>query len=47
MMGRGVGIHEQKKIPGIHIEPEKEIVLSMVYNERAEDILHSIDTECD
>ncbi len=47
MMGRGVGVHEQKKILGIPIEPEKEIVLSMVYNERAEAILHSIDMECD
>jgi nitrogen regulatory protein PII len=30
VFGRGVGIHEKQKIMGICIEPEKEIVLSVV-----------------
>lgn len=42
MLGRGVGVHEKKKIMGIAIEPEKEIVLSVTYPDRNEAILKEI-----
>jgi nitrogen regulatory protein P-II 1 len=47
LMGRGVGVHEQQKILGIPIEPEKDIVLSVVYPDRAEAILQEIVHCCD
>lgn len=47
MMGRGVGVHEQKKILGIPIEPEKEIVFSMIYSNNTESILQGICRECE
>lgn len=40
--GRGAGIHEQEKIFGMSIEPEKEIVLTLVRSERADAILDEI-----
>lgn len=40
--GRGAGIHEQEKIFGLSIEPEKEIVLTLVRSERADAILDEI-----
>lgn len=40
--GRGVGVHERQKIMGIAIEPEKEIVLSMVSRHNAEAVLAEI-----
>ncbi|MFO8010112.1 MAG: P-II family nitrogen regulator [Dehalococcoidia bacterium] len=42
MYGRGVGIHEKRKIMGIPIEPEKEIILSIAYEGRVEAILEGI-----
>ncbi|HEU4625191.1 MAG TPA: P-II family nitrogen regulator [Steroidobacteraceae bacterium] len=42
MFGRGAGIHEQEKIFGMSIEPEKEIVLTMVYADQVDDILDEI-----
>ncbi|HVY82140.1 MAG TPA: P-II family nitrogen regulator [Steroidobacteraceae bacterium] len=42
MFGRGAGIHEQEKIFGLSIEPEKEIVLTMVYAEQVDNILDEI-----
>jgi len=42
VFGRGVGIHEQQKIMGICIEPEKEIVFTVVPRDRAESILQVI-----
>jgi nitrogen regulatory protein P-II 1 len=42
MLGRGVGIHEQDKILGIPIEPEKEIVLSLTYPDKREAVLEAI-----
>jgi nitrogen regulatory protein PII len=48
LMGRGVGIHEkQQSILGIPIEPEKEIVLSMTYPDKTEQILKEIVKSCD
>lgn len=42
LVGRGAGIHEQEKIFGMSIEPEKEIVLTLVPTERVPPILDSI-----
>jgi nitrogen regulatory protein PII len=42
MVGRGLGIHEQRKILGILIEPEREIVLSLTYPDKKEAILAAI-----
>ncbi len=47
LMGRGVGVHEQQKILGIPIEPEKDIVLSVVYPDKSEAILQEIVQCCD
>lgn len=40
--GRGTGIHEQKKILGIPIEPEKEIVITLIEKEKTDAILEAI-----
>ena len=40
--GRGIGVNEHEKILGIAIEPEKEIVLTVVYTEEADAILQEI-----
>jgi len=42
VFGRGVGIHEKKKIMGIPVEPEKEIVLTVTPPDKADDILNEI-----
>ena len=42
LFGRGTGIHEQQKILGISIEPEKEIVLTLTYADQVEGILQEI-----
>jgi nitrogen regulatory protein PII len=42
IFGRGAGIHEQEKIFGMAIEPEKEIILTLVYTPQAETILQAI-----
>ncbi len=42
MFGRGVGIHEKKKIMGIPIEPEKEIVLTVTPVGKTDEILETI-----
>lgn len=40
--GRGTGIHETRKLLGIAIEPEKEIVLTAVPKEISERVLQAI-----
>ena len=40
--GRGVGIHEGKKLLGIPIEPEKEIILTLVQEEITDQVLSAI-----
>ncbi len=45
--GRGVGIHETKKLMGLMIEPEKEIVLILTHKEKAEKILQSVVDSCE
>lgn len=42
MHGRGVGIHEQKKMLGIPIEPEKEIILTLIHKDKTNDVLKAI-----
>jgi len=42
LLGRGAGIHEHEKIFGMSIEPEKEIVLTIVPEDRADEILGEI-----
>ena len=40
--GRGTGIHEHKKLFGIAIEPEKEVILTLVPSYKTDAILESI-----
>jgi nitrogen regulatory protein PII len=42
VFGRGAGIHEQGKIFGMSIEPEKEIVLTIVYSDQIDIVLSKI-----
>jgi len=42
LLGRGVGSHEQQKILGIPIEPEKEVILSVIYPDNRDTILNEI-----
>lgn len=42
IFGRGTGIHENKTILGIPIEPEKEIILTAVPRVRTESVLAAI-----
>ena len=44
MYGRGAGINEQEKIFGMSIEPEKEVVLTVVFQEQVDTILTEIVT---
>lgn len=40
--GRGAGINEKERIFGLSIEPEKEVVLTLVPSDRADAILEAI-----
>ena len=42
LFGRGAGVHEQDKLFGMAIEPEKEIVLTMVYPDQIDTVLDRI-----
>jgi len=42
LFGRGAGIHETDKIFGMSIEPEKEIVLTVVYADEIDTVLTEI-----
>lgn len=42
MLGRGAGIHEKTRLLGICVEPEKEVVLSVVYPDKKDVILQEI-----
>ena len=42
LFGRGAGINEQEKIFGMSIEPEKEVVLTLVYDDQADTVLDEI-----
>ena len=45
MFGRGTGIHEQKKLLGIPIEPEKEIIFTVVPAAIAPAVLAAVEKE--
>ena len=40
--GRGTGIHENMKLFGIPIEPEKEIVLTIIDRTKSENVLNAV-----
>lgn len=42
LFGRGAGINEQQRIFGMSIEPEKEIILTVVYQHQVETVLEEI-----
>lgn len=42
MYGRGTGVHEKKKLLGIRIEPEKEILLTAVRTDLTDAVMDSI-----
>ena len=42
LLGRGAGVHEKEKIFGMSIEPEKEIVLTIVPDDQVDAILAAI-----
>ena len=42
IFGRGIRIHEQHKIMGICIEPEKEIVLTVILRDKEDAVLGEI-----
>jgi len=42
LLGRGTGIHEVRSLLGIPIEPEKEIVLTVVAADRTDAVLDAI-----
>ena len=43
--GRGSGLHEDKKIFGIPIEPEKEIILTIIERNKTDGVLEAIKQE--
>ncbi|WP_051321460.1 P-II family nitrogen regulator [Chrysiogenes arsenatis] len=43
--GRGTGIHEQGKLFSIAIEPEKELVLTLIDRRRVDDVLAAIEED--
>ena len=43
--GRGTGIHEQAKLFNIPIEPEKDIVLTLIDREKTQQVLQTIDED--
>jgi nitrogen regulatory protein P-II 1 len=47
LSGRGSGIHERQKILGIPIEPEKEVVLTVTFSDKQDDILNAIINDTD
>ena len=42
LFGRGAGVNEQEKIFGMSIEPEKEIVLTLVNPDQVDIVLNEI-----
>lgn len=40
--GRGVGVHEQKKLLGLPIEPEKEIILTLIHMDKTNEVLKAV-----
>jgi len=44
LTGRGAGIHDTSKILGILIEPEKEVILTLIDKEKTDAVLEAIVT---
>ena len=42
LYGRGTGVHERKSFFGILIEPEKEVVITLIPRERTHSVLQAI-----
>ena len=42
LYGRGVGVHEQKRLLGLQIEPEKEIILTLVHKDKTNEVMKAI-----
>jgi len=42
LFGRGIGRNEQQKVFGIQIEPEKEIVLTIVLSEQKDAVVQEV-----
>ncbi|WP_246333747.1 P-II family nitrogen regulator [Thermoactinomyces mirandus] len=42
LFGKGSGIHEQVFFLGIHIEPERELILTLVPDEKLESVLTAV-----
>ena len=42
LIGRGIGVNEHEKIFGVAIEPEKEVLLTVVDNHRVDAVLDEI-----
>ena len=42
LLGRGTGIHEQTRLFGIIVEPQKDVVLTLVKRSISEQVLESI-----
>ena len=47
LFGRGTGIHEHAKLFGITIEPEKEIILTLINRQKSGDVLNAIVNEAE
>lgn len=47
LYGRGTGIHEQAKLFFIQIEPEKELVLTLITRDKTEQVLEAICTDAE
>lgn len=44
--GRGTGVHEQAKLFNILIEPEKDIVLTLINSEKTNEVLEGLKVDC-
>lgn len=42
LFGRGVGVHEQQKLLNIMIEPEKEVVFTVVPSSEADSVIEAV-----
>ena len=45
LKARGAGVHEAEKFFGISIQPEKEVILTLVRHEIKQDVLHAVAKE--
>ncbi len=42
MMGRGTGIHEIKKVFSIPVDPEKEVIFTLILEEQLEQVMRAV-----